>query len=138
MPHNNCEAGYSLISMLLALSLFTLTLPFLIPLIKHISFETNYQDISVHHFFHALHYQLLYSYDYDISHNQLYLSQAHDEEVKIEKYGSLIRRQVNGLGHEIYLRDVQDITFKKLSYGIQISLVMTSGESYEKSIVFYE
>src|SRR5690625_4466843 len=100
----NNECGYSLFSMLLALSIFSLTIPFLSTLIINIHYETNYNDISVQHFFYMIHDQLLHSKSYDVRQNKLYLQQNLDERITIEKYGSLIRRQVDGFGHEIYLR----------------------------------
>jgi len=66
--------------MLLALSIFSLTIPFLSTLIINIHYETNYNDISVQHFFYMIHDQLLHSKSYDVRQNKLYLQQNLDEE----------------------------------------------------------
>jgi|SRR5690625_3902160 len=134
--HN--DNGHTLLSMLFALAIFSLTIPFLAMLISNTNYTSNYNMSSVQHFFHIIRDDLLHSPTYAIKKNKIYLSNFQDQEITIEHYGSLIRRQVNGLGHEIYLRQVENVTFKKLPYGLHATVTLNGGETYEKSIIFYE
>lgn len=137
MPIGSSELGYSLLSLLLALSIFSLTLPFLSTLVININYQTNYNSLSMHHFFFIVREQLLHSRSYDVKNNKIYLQQL-DDLITIEHYGSMIRRQVDGTGHEIFLRNVKDAIFQKLPYGIHVKITLTGGETYEKSLTYYK
>jgi len=138
MPMKNDELGHTLLSMLLALSLISLTIPFLSVLITNINNESNYKLTSVQHFFYTLREQLIHSQSYQVKNNKLYLYNTLGETITIEKYSTLIRRQVDRMGHEIYLRNVKSVSFKKLPYGLHVIVTLNGGETFEKSIIFYK
>ncbi len=55
----------------------------------------------------------------------------------IEKYDNLIRRRVNGAGHEIYLRNIKKLQFAPAEHGFTIIVILGEGEIYEKNIIWY-
>lgn len=138
MPMKNNESGHTLLSMLFALSLISITIPFLSLLILNVNDESSYNISSIQHFFYALRDQLIHSHSYDVKSNKLYLYNTLDETITIEKYDTLIRRQVNGTGHEVYLRNVTNLSFEKMPYGLHVLVTLNGGETFEKSIVFYK
>lgn len=52
------------------------------------------------------------------------------ETVSIHQYKNLIRRQVNGKGHEIFLLKVKNVQFMKLAIGVNIHVISESGKDY--------
>src|SRR5690625_3126984 len=124
--------------MLLTIAIIGLTLSLLISLITSISYSTEYDELSIQQFFYILRDDLLFSSDVSVEHNKLYLELHSDEKATIEQYGRVIRRQVEGKGHEVYLREVEDVMFTLLPYGIEATITSLEGETYEKTIIFYQ
>ena len=50
--------------------------------------------------------------------------------IEFEKYGTMIRRQVNNTGHIICLRHVKDMQFTQIEGGALLTVVSTSGKTY--------
>lgn len=132
------EKGFTLLSMLMTVALISLTIPLLMSIIYVIPDPMNDETSSIYHFFYFLRDDLLFATNYSIDNNILFLELPSGEIATIEKYGSLIRRQVDRKGHEIYVRDVKDLIFKHHPYGIRVMITSMQGEIYEKTIVFYE
>lgn len=58
--------------------------------------------------------------------------------VQYEKYGHLVRRRVNGLGHEIALRNIQSLSFSVHSpKTVTIAVESLKGKVYEAVIPLY-
>lgn len=132
------EEGFTLLSMMFTIVVISLTIPFLMALLKAMPYTTNYNATSIQHFFYFLRDDLLLATNYSIQNNKLYLELTSGEIATIEKYDSLIRRQVDHKGHEVYVRDVKDLLFTNHPYGIQVMITTLQGEIYEKTIIFYE
>lgn len=133
----NDENGFTLVSMLFTIVVISVTIPFLITLIKSVSYSTSYEISSIQHFFYFLRDDLIKATSYSVRNNKLYLETFSGEVAIIEKFGSVVRRQVNGKGHEVYLRDVKDLLFTSHPNGIQATITSLQGEAYEKTIIFY-
>jgi len=138
MAINLRERGFTLLSTLLIILIISITMPLLTSLLSSISYSTNDDTFSIQHFFYFLRNDLLAAVDYKVEHNKLFLDLPSKKTAMIEKYGSVIRRQIDGKGHEIYLRDVKELTFKPKSYGVYTKVTSIQGEIYEKTIIFYE
>lgn len=132
------DKGFTLISFLLVMVLISFTFPLISHVLKLTSFKSNYEDISVNHYFHFLRDELLDAVDYEIHGKTLFLQLPNGKKSSFRLYKDYILRQVNSEGHEIYLRNVKEIKFYPLSYGIQTVIVTTEGDRYEKSIILYE
>ncbi|WP_174613797.1 competence type IV pilus minor pilin ComGF [Virgibacillus ihumii] len=132
------EKGFTFISVLLMITVIFLTLPLIAFLTKSITYSTNYDAMSVQQFFYFLRDDVIASTDVIMVHSEaISLHHYNDSIVTFEKYNDLIRRQVDGQGHEIFLREVQEVNFKKVRNGVHVFLMTKQGEQYEKTIRFY-
>lgn len=80
---------------------------------------------------------LLRSNSFIIEDQSISLEALDGTTVTYEKYQTLIRRQVNGTGHEVFIRDIKTLSFEKISYGIKARITTMNGEVYEKNLNFY-
>jgi len=138
--YKNNEKGFTFIHLLAAVTVLSVSLPFLAYLLNAASYNNNYDEISVQQFFQYLRNEVIQAAGYRIhaSSTKIHLELENGRTAAIEQYGNLIRRQVSGTGHEVYLRNVSQVEFVKLDYGFLISITTSEGEIYEKSFVFYE
>jgi len=132
------EGGFTFISMILAITILSLTLPMLAFLIQSVKYETTYKALSTHQFLYFLRDDMLMTSEYTIKNNELYLKYPDDSTVMYIQSGSLIIRKVDGEGYEIYLRDIKDISFQPLSYGVRVIIQSKDGERFEKVISLYK
>ncbi|WP_377559133.1 competence type IV pilus minor pilin ComGF [Ornithinibacillus salinisoli] len=119
-------------------TIITITLPLIIHIIKTVDFESDYDEISVQQFFHLLQNELINIKKIDISSKRLLLTLQNGDKASIEKYNTLVRRQVNDMGHEIYLRDIQNLQFTPLPNGVRVKVMTLQGELYEKVLFVYD
>ncbi|WP_162986426.1 competence type IV pilus minor pilin ComGF [Virgibacillus sp. Bac332] len=106
-------------------------------MLKSISNQSDIHELSIQQFFQHLRNEVMQATDFRIVANKLLL-ESNGATVSFELYQELIRRQVNGLGHEIYVRGVKDFSLAPLSYGFQIIITSTEGDTFEKDIILYE
>lgn len=81
--------------------------------------------------------ELIMAEHYEVDRHVVSFS-ANNQTVTIDKFGTNIRRQVRGTGHEIFLRDIKELTFNPMSYGIRIQVITLEGGVYEKTIRYYD
>lgn len=112
-------------------------LPLLAYLLKSVNFSSNYDELSIYQFFTFFRNEFIEATEYDVTSRKITLYLQDGRRAAFELYNNLIVRRVDG-GFEVYLRDVQDIRFIPLSYGVQIIVTSLQGDQYEKTIVFYE
>lgn len=133
-----CEKGFTLLSMLLIMTILFITLPLLSHLVNAITYTSSYDEISVQHFFQYLRDEFILATDYSVENNRLTLRNLEERRVSFEKYKNEVIRKVDNTGHDIYLRDIKDINFVALPFGVQVEITSLGGNTYEKTIVFYE
>lgn len=132
------ETGFSFVSLFLMITLICMIMPLSNYLLQISKDDIYDRELTVNEFFRFIRDDLIKSYDYDVvNKSTLQLHQENGEIVTIHQYGNLIRRQVKGLGHEIYFRDVKEIEFYKLETGIKIVLTIKEGMTYERKFAFY-
>lgn len=116
-----------------------ITLPLLVYLLTYVQPVKHNNELSVNQFFIFLRNDVLTSEQvYTDDDNKMYFLLPTDEVAHIEQYQNVIRRQVNGRGHEIYLRDIDSFTLQPISFGTQVTIVTKEGREYEKKIAHYE
>lgn len=130
------ETGFTFLTLLVTLTIFCVTIPFAAYLLQSVDHSTYQEEIAVQLSFQFLRDDLLEATDYGVTKDKITLTRSEDEKVTIEQYENQIRRRVRG-GNEIYLRDVQNVSFKKQPYGIHASITTEQGETYEKTIINY-
>jgi len=128
--------GFTFISLLTVLSIIAISLPIIAAIIQTTKSFSNYEAISVYQFFLFLRDEAILSQHAEIVDNKLTFQQE-DSIVSISFYQNIVRRQVDGRGHEIYLRNVKSIEFESLSSGIHVKVTNLAGELFEKTIVLY-
>lgn len=132
------EAGFTFISMMLALFILIMIVPLIHLLLTNVRIEPLSSDVKVQQFYLLLRNDFLKAKDVTSNGDIIYLQLETGEIATIERYNELIRRQVQGRGHEIYLRNVKQFQLEELHYGIKTAVTTTEGKTYEKTIAFYE
>lgn len=132
--HN--QKGFSFISMLMALTVILISVPLLAQALNVINYNSSYDELSIQQFTYFLREELGMATAYKVDGNELYLTLIDGDRVVIRKYTNQVIRQVNRKGYDVFLRDISDIKFIKLSYGVRVEITSVKGATYEKVIVY--
>lgn len=132
------EQGFTLLSALLCLAILFISLPLFAFLLKITHYSTNYNQQSIQLFFHYFQEEVIKASDIKLDRSQIQLYMPDGNEILFEKYQDQIRRRVNRQGHEVYLRNIEQVDFQKVQYGMKMAIRSLQGEVYEKTIIFYQ
>ncbi|WP_081779331.1 ComGF family competence protein [Oceanobacillus picturae] len=134
------SSGFTMIQSLLAISFLALSLPFLASLLKAADIPLHEQELSIQQFFTFLQDDVKNATSFKLKDagKILELNLVGGSTTTLEKYGNLIRRRVNGTGHEVYLRNIASLRFEPAAYGFSIFVTMEDGETFEKTIIWYD
>ncbi len=77
-----------------------------------------------------LHKEIKESSDVVVNETNITFKNKHGQQISINKYKNLIRRQVGGLGHEIMLLKVKTATFRQNESGFELAVVSEAGKRY--------
>lgn len=132
------EKGFNFITVLTMVSLIFLTIPFFSTALQLTKPVHNHQDLAVQEFFRFIRDDIIKSHNSYVIDDALYLHQAEDEIIVISQYTDLVRRQVNQTGHEVYLRDVDELKFYEQAHGIKMIVTTKDGAIYEKLFNLYD
>lgn len=142
MEFLNNSKGFTMISMLFSLTILVIALPFLTYLIKSAKHDSQYQELAIQHFFVHLRDDLITARTLSVTPQSIYFTIKHtdgsEETGSISQYKNLVRRQINQQGHEVYLRDIEQILFEKTAHGVKVIVSSLEGEQYEKIITLYK
>lgn len=130
------EEGYLLLSSVIGLLFCFMMLSFLIPLFNVANLTNDYNELSIQQFFKFFRDELIEAVDFEVSSTRVILHRSDQRRAIFEKRGRLVVRRIDG-GYEVYLRDIQDIRFTALSYGMKVSITSMDGETYEKTLIYY-
>lgn len=124
--------GHSLIEAIIALGVL-LVLASLIPLLLF-PIQRHPPSILLEEtalFFSMLGKEVREGKSIEVRNNGLYITQTAGDELSFTKYHSLIRKQVNGLGHEVWVQNVQDmvVTYTSDKF-IKITLRDAQGKEF--------
>lgn len=131
------EQGFTFIEMLLILSILMITLPFIVYMMHHIQTTPDHDDISVQQLFVHLRNDVLRTKSIHASDDRLYFITDENETASIDHYDQVIRRRVEGKGHEIYVRDINSFQVQTLPYGFRLTVTTLQGATYEKILAAY-
>lgn len=129
--------GYTLAETIISLLLVTLMLTLLPPLFQLFSIDNRQQELSIRQFFTFTSDELAFNDIVSVQSTRLELTSYHGELITIEKYGSSIRRQVGGRGHEVLLRDIETIQFSLQNNQLLVVIKSSGGKSFEKRLQTY-
>lgn len=116
------EQGFTLLHFLFAFSIFMLIVSFFPILIKLAAYEKSDIQYNTALFFEFLQAEIVEADQLSTSGSTLYLYFRDGRVVSYQKYNTNIRRQVNGVGNEIFIQDVQDIDYMLVENGVIVSV----------------
>ncbi|MGM8213493.1 competence type IV pilus minor pilin ComGF [Virgibacillus sp. W0430] len=132
------ELGFTLIHYLFLLTILTISLPLLSSLLQSMPDDSTTDELSIRAFTHFIRDDVIRAIDFEVNSDVLTLYLYDGKRATVSKYNNVVRRQVNGEGHEVYLIGVKDISFVPHSEGFYMQVVSEQGDKYEKSIQFYQ
>ena len=132
------ESGFTLIEMLISLSMILVILAITPSLWNYLQLEPQTEQFSVYQFFHVVTDEIQLNQLLRQSEDSLLLENSDNDQILISKYNNTIRRQVNQTGHEILLRDIEKFELKYNDHYLLIQLQMESGNTYEKVITIFK
>lgn len=123
--HTIIEAIISLVVLLVLASVISLLIP---PLQKQPT-STQFEESEL--FFSMLGKEVREGIAIEVKNNGLYIMQPSGDVLSITKYHSLIRKQVNGLGHEVWVQNIQEMEIDSLSEtSLRVRLRDNKGKEY--------
>ncbi|MCM3002457.1 competence type IV pilus minor pilin ComGF [Priestia koreensis] len=132
------QKGFTLLEMLISLSLFSFLIafqPLLMNLIKqfHQADETiELQEWEI--FIQQLTFDLREATEFRIQEQKLLLITKDNLAVTYERYGNKARRQVDGRGHEIVLQGIKTIVFSRSTAGITVATIALDDRHFKQRI----
>lgn len=125
MPKNNIamkQAGFTMLNMLFAFAVFLLLISFFPLVLKVMQTEVSTTSFKVDLFFEQIRNDIVQAKDISISDDSLYLSMENGNRIRYQKYNTNVRRQVNEVGNEILLQNVDNIQYEIVTNGVVISV----------------
>ncbi|MGM0523093.1 MAG: competence type IV pilus minor pilin ComGF [Bacillota bacterium] len=117
--------GFTMIELLLTIQVTILTTILLSMLIPFMKPPSSYHSFQVYQFLGSLEKEIQTSQHVHIDDHTLSLTSLNGDIITINQYQHVIRRQVNGRGHEILLRDVAAFTLTEKD---QIQIIIKTTE----------
>lgn len=134
IKYADSQKGYTLMEAFIALTVL-LMLSSLIPLmfipIQKPPPITQLEETSL--FFSMLGKEIREGKSIEVNNNSLSVTLSNGNVLNFSRYHSLIRKQVNGLGHEVWVQNISEMVLKKHSDALfAVKLIDTQGNEYER------
>ncbi|WP_216831711.1 competence type IV pilus minor pilin ComGF [Alkalihalobacterium elongatum] len=130
------ERGFTLIEVILTLTILIILVslfPLIVRIIPVITPPTEQPHImQVELFFNQFSMEIREAREIHVMGGRLLLYKSNGSVVSIERFGTIVRRRVNGLGHDVFLRHVSNITFNTVPHGVVVTIIDTNGKKYER------
>ncbi|GAB4073459.1 hypothetical protein GCM10028778_09650 [Barrientosiimonas marina] len=128
--------GFSFISVFAMVSIVFMTIPFAAYLIQTIDYRSSYDQLSVNQFFLFLRDEAVESVGVSVESLSLTFELRGESASIIEQHDDMVVRKADN-GFEVFLRQVQDIRFAAVEYGVNVFITMLNGDQFEKTIIYY-
>lgn len=128
------QDGITYLSVLFAFAVLLLMLPFFTVVYSSIETKSYQEELEVNQYFRFVQDETEISSHIAINPSLLTFYYPDGTSSQFNHYENLIRKQTEGLGHEILLRDVNTIHYSVTSYGMKITIKTASGKSHDKKI----
>ena len=131
--------GFTLIEMLFSLGLFSLLTMFMTSVLVNTT-EWHLYDINTHSrlewniFIRQLDLEVQTTGDFEVPKNNILLLNDREEKITYEIYNNMVRRRVDGTGHEVALQNIKRFLVSKENETLTISVMFLNGDQYEKRI----
>jgi competence protein ComGF len=134
IKYADSQKGHSLMEAFIALTVL-LMLSSLIPLlfipIQKQPPTPQLEETSI--FFSMLGKEIREGKSIEVNNNSLYVTLSNGNILSFSKYHSLIRKQVNGLGHEVWVQNISEMVLEKHSdVLLSVKLIDTQGNEYQR------
>ena len=118
------EKGFTLVEMLLSFSMMLLILTFLVMMLQLLfnENERDFNQLEWEVFIQQAKYEAQGSNTISLRNNIVTFARYNGEMVSYEPYQQVIRRRVNGTGHEVLLQNVKSVKYEATSNGIIIEV----------------
>ncbi len=136
----NNERGITLLEALLSLflTMFILqALPYILKTVWIYSQQSPQKDVEVYQLYHFIEQDLYTTRSISTISDGVRLYKQNGDQVDIEQYGNMIRRQVNHQGHQGLLHNVKSLEVRPSSNGFYILLQKEGGSEYQKLFNLY-
>jgi competence protein ComGF len=135
------EDGYTLLEMLISLTLFFMIMSFVPVIIKMtqdyqktaVSLSTQEWDL----FLQQLTFELREGEQVKTGYQKVSFMNSYDQTITYEKYGKNIRRRVNGTGHEILLQNIANVEFTRVPKGLFIQVQDLEQRTYAERVSLF-
>jgi competence protein ComGF len=110
------EEGHTLIEALMALSVMVLLayiISFSLIPIQEKPISAQFEETNL--FFTMLGKEVREGVSIEVRNNMLYITHSNGDVISFSKYHNLVRKQVNGLGHEIWVQNIREMQMNKHS-----------------------
>lgn len=132
--YENNEHGYTFLNLILSFFIYSIIISSLTIilhfLLSHSQHPNDLKPYEWELFVIQLHKELKEANNLVVDKTEVTLLNKQGQLISINHYQNLIRRQVVGKGHEIFLLKVKSVTFQQVPSGVQISVVSEAGKNY--------
>jgi competence protein ComGF len=136
------ERGYTFLNMLLSFFIYSIIISSLAIilhfLLSHSQHENDLKPFEWELFVIQFHSELKEARDISVNKSEVTFINKQGQFVSINHYQNLIRRQVTGKGHEIYLFKVKKVDYKQDYNGVHITVISNSGKDYHYTFRSYK
>ena len=131
--------GFTLIEMLFALGVFSLLMMFMTSVLAnttewHLHDRNSHMRMEWNIFIRQLDLEIQTTGDFSVPKNDVLLLKNEDEHITYEIYNNMVRRRVDGTGHEVVLQDIKRFQVSKENEMLTIVVMFVNGDQYEKRI----
>lgn len=131
------QKGFTLIESLLSLYILSFISILLIMLLSTLLFQTNSKKLhpfELENFVIQAQSELREANEWGVNNNVIFMTSRHDEHITYSTYNELIRRQVEGRGHEVLLQNVSSFSCEEFDNGIKLNITDINGNKFIRYI----
>lgn len=131
------QRGFTLIESLLSLYILTFVSTLIIMLLSTLFFQMDnatIQPLEWENFIIQSQSELREVNDWWVDNDIIHFTSTDNEHVTYSLYKNVIRRQVNGTGHEVLLQNVGMFSCNKLENGVELIVTDTNGQVLTRNI----
>jgi competence protein ComGF len=129
--------GFTLLEMLLSFSVFLIIasfIPLFFQLVAIPSEKNKLNMLEWEVFLQQAKIEIREATELDVKNGILYLKNVSGQTISYEQYNHLLRRRIDGTGHEILLKNISTVSFQTVTNGYIIVVVDLGGNEYQARI----
>ncbi|MGA4719439.1 competence type IV pilus minor pilin ComGF [Fictibacillus nanhaiensis] len=107
--------GYTLVESMIALGILIVITFMMTMLLTHLQKQPqSVQSEETALFFSMIGKEIREAATFEVRNNALFITLSTGEVISFARYHSLIRKQVNGLGHEVWVQNIQEMKVEEI------------------------